>query len=358
MSPVELGAAMNIDEDHHGGRTTTNNSMHTLGLAADIRYIKNPWVAGQHDNEGKPNESRNNAFETVTRNVSRLLGGTDEVLTAAWLHSLASDPAGTSVSAYNEIQKRQTSLQVYLGLQNDTDALKSDDCTPAPGAQARARHKGTRDRRGSRCEMAQDYPGRSQEAPSRLWFWPNSRSRLHEPRAHAGVRSPGSRLPGVGRDRSGIERQRRHDALRLSRDRNRLEAVSGTAANGGRQSPVRESDGGGRSRGRGDGDASHDVVAVTGCHVPRRTALDIHVEYAADADRRLLPQGDQLAQDRRSPGVRAWPSRSVPARAQDHAGRSHHRRSHSSWANSWTPRAARSCSSSRSWIGRISRRTT
>ena len=53
MSPVELGAAMNIDEDHHGGRTTTNNSMHTLGLAADIRYTKNPWVAGQHDNEWK-----------------------------------------------------------------------------------------------------------------------------------------------------------------------------------------------------------------------------------------------------------------------------------------------------------------
>ena len=53
MSPVELGAAMNIDEDHHGGRTTTNNSMHTLGLAVDIRYTKNPWVAGQHDNEWK-----------------------------------------------------------------------------------------------------------------------------------------------------------------------------------------------------------------------------------------------------------------------------------------------------------------
>jgi len=125
MSPVELGAAMNIDEDHHGGRTTANNSMHTLGLAVDIRYVKNPWVAGQHDNTGKPNASRNSAFQTVTRNMSRLLGGTDEAVTPAWLHGLASDTARTSEWAYNEIQKRQTSLQVYLSLQNDTDALKT-----------------------------------------------------------------------------------------------------------------------------------------------------------------------------------------------------------------------------------------
>ncbi len=125
MSPVELGAAMKIDEDHHGGRTTTNNSMHTLGLAVDIRYAKNPWVAGQHDNSGKLNVSRNAAFQTVTRNISRLLDGADEAVTPAWLHGLASDPARTSVSAYNELKKRQTNLQVYLSLQNDTEALKA-----------------------------------------------------------------------------------------------------------------------------------------------------------------------------------------------------------------------------------------
>jgi hypothetical protein len=116
---------MNIDEDHHGGRTTSNNSMHTLGLAVDIRYVKNPWVAGQHDNTGKLNVSRNSAFQTVTRNVSRLLDGTDEVITPAWLHGLASDTARTSESAYTEIQKRQTSLQVYLSLQTDTQGLKT-----------------------------------------------------------------------------------------------------------------------------------------------------------------------------------------------------------------------------------------
>ena len=55
MSPVELGAALGIDEDHRGGRTTNNSSMHTLGLAVDIGYVRNPWVTGQHDHEGKPN---------------------------------------------------------------------------------------------------------------------------------------------------------------------------------------------------------------------------------------------------------------------------------------------------------------
>ena len=106
MSPVELGAAMNIDEDHHGGRTTANNSMHTLGLAADIRYIKNPWVAGQHNNEGKPNESRNTAFKTVTRNVSRLLGGTDEVADSR--PGCTASPLTRRVRAYRRTTKSRS----------------------------------------------------------------------------------------------------------------------------------------------------------------------------------------------------------------------------------------------------------
>jgi hypothetical protein len=49
MSPVELGAALGVDEDHGGGRmnSKTSSSMHTFGLAADIGYIKNPWVPGR-----------------------------------------------------------------------------------------------------------------------------------------------------------------------------------------------------------------------------------------------------------------------------------------------------------------------
>ena len=161
MSPVELGAAMDIDEDHHGGRTTTNNSMHTLGLAVDIRYVKNPWVAGQHGNDGKPNRAAIVRSKSVSRNVSRLLRGTDEAWTPAWLHSLGTDPARTTDSVYTEIQQRQTSLQAYLSLQNDTAALTDDHCTPASRPQSRARDEAARDHRGgSRRDGAEPLTGR------------------------------------------------------------------------------------------------------------------------------------------------------------------------------------------------------
>ena len=117
MSPVELGAALGIDEDHRGGRTTTNNSMHTLGLAVDIRYIKNPWVAGQHGNDGKAKRGPEQRVPRPSPATSRgCLSGTDEVLTPA----MAAQPRALTrpvraTSAYNEIQQRQTSLQVYLG---------------------------------------------------------------------------------------------------------------------------------------------------------------------------------------------------------------------------------------------------
>jgi hypothetical protein len=314
MSPVELGAAMKIDEDHHGGRTTTNNSMHTLGLAVDIRYTKNPWVAGQHDNSGKLNVSRNTAFQTVTRNISRLLDGADEAVTPAWLHGLASDPARTSVSAYNELKKRQTNLQVYLSLQNDTEALKATIA---------------RRRQGPKSELVMKARETDDAAVAR---WRRTirddRERLHRAfgsgrtpeagfmnlEACAGVRAPGSRLPGVGRDRSGIERQRRHDALRLPRHWNWLEAVPRAAANGGRQSSVCEIDC--RVRGRGVGDAAHAFRTADGA-VPRGTTLVVHVEYAADEDRGVLPQGSQFAEDGRRACVRTRPSRSLRSRAQD-----------------------------------------
>lgn len=120
MSPVELGVALGIDEDHHGGRTKNNASMHTLGLAIDVGYIKNPWVAGQSDAP-----TRNSYFQAVTRNASRLLSGTEETVTPNWLFALGSDPGRTTESAHREIQKCHTQLQVYLSLQNDPDGLKT-----------------------------------------------------------------------------------------------------------------------------------------------------------------------------------------------------------------------------------------
>jgi hypothetical protein len=120
MSPVELGAALGIDEDHRGGRTTNNSSMHTLGLAVDIGYLKNPWVAGQAESP-----TRNRYFQGVSRNVSRLLGGGEEALTPEWLASLGADANRTTESAHIQIQVRHTALQVYLSLEKDTERLKT-----------------------------------------------------------------------------------------------------------------------------------------------------------------------------------------------------------------------------------------
>ncbi len=141
MSAAELGAALGIDEEHHGGRTTANNSMHTLGLAVDVGYVRNPWVAGQHDAKGKrlvcwkcdptidrarwPRLCRNTKFEDVSRNVSRLLAGTDETLTSRWLSRLGSDPGRTTESAFGEIQLRHARFVEYVGLARQPDRLRT-----------------------------------------------------------------------------------------------------------------------------------------------------------------------------------------------------------------------------------------
>lgn len=122
LDPVELGRALGIDENHGGGRMKekTGASMHTFGLAVDIGYVANPWVAGQ---AGSPN--RNAAFIAVSKNVSRLLSGTDEALTPRWLSSLGTDASIGTEAAYDEIQKRHMSFLVYMGLAKDLAALKT-----------------------------------------------------------------------------------------------------------------------------------------------------------------------------------------------------------------------------------------
>jgi hypothetical protein len=120
LSPVQLGAALGIDEDHAGGRTKNNSSMHTLGLAVDIGYIKNPWVAGQSGAD-----TRNSNFRNVTKNVSRLLKGTEqEEVTPRWLASLAA-PGGSTDTAYRSIQMRHKNLQTYLSLERDLPRLRA-----------------------------------------------------------------------------------------------------------------------------------------------------------------------------------------------------------------------------------------
>jgi hypothetical protein len=121
LSPVQIGVALRIDEDHLGGRTKNNSSMHTLGLAVDIGSIKNPWVAGQAESP-----MRNANFQAVTKNVSRLLSGTEqETVTPRWLASLGADAANGTEAAYRKIESRHKNLQKYLSLGRDAEKLKS-----------------------------------------------------------------------------------------------------------------------------------------------------------------------------------------------------------------------------------------
>ena len=118
MSPAQIGNLLQIDEDHAGGRPTQNTSMHTLGLAVDIGYIKNPWIAGQHGNE-----HRNATFHAVTRNASLLMAGQDVPLTPGWLSKWGNKAGGTTDEAFTAIHDRHVQLVDYLALRKDQAAL-------------------------------------------------------------------------------------------------------------------------------------------------------------------------------------------------------------------------------------------
>lgn len=128
LSPVELGKRLGVDERHTGGRAGNASnptdkrsaSMHTFGLATDIGYDKNPWVAG---NPERP--KGNLAFRAISKRVSALLSGTDEELSPAWLSSLGNGAARSTADAYDRIQVRHSSFLVYLGLAADDAGLRT-----------------------------------------------------------------------------------------------------------------------------------------------------------------------------------------------------------------------------------------
>jgi hypothetical protein len=122
LTPVELGRKLKLVEDHHGGRVKDkkSTSMHTFGLAVDIGYTANPWIAGNPD---RPNG--NAAFIAISKRVSNLLSGTDDALDPAWLAALGDDANTTTGAAYDAIRALHDALLVYLGLANDRPALET-----------------------------------------------------------------------------------------------------------------------------------------------------------------------------------------------------------------------------------------
>jgi len=131
MTPVELGRALGITEEHKGARPSADsNSVHTLGLAVDIQYTGNPWVVGQHverDKDGAltpEGEATKRANEQCTRAVNRaalLVSGVSVNFTPAFLDSLKTRPTG---EIYDTLTQRSRDLQAYLRMQNDDNAIR------------------------------------------------------------------------------------------------------------------------------------------------------------------------------------------------------------------------------------------
>jgi hypothetical protein len=85
LSPVELGRALGLEEEHKGARPgSAQPSMHTFGLGIDIGFTRNPWVTRPEGNPAK--------VEAITRRAAMLVGSSGagaNGITARYLHGLA-----------------------------------------------------------------------------------------------------------------------------------------------------------------------------------------------------------------------------------------------------------------------------
>jgi hypothetical protein len=116
LTPVALGRALGFTperEQHKGGRRNPNmkGSFHGPGLAVDIRYLANPWIAGNPD---APNG--NKRFIKVMERATLLLRGRAERVDSAFLSRLAAQPTAAICS---ELRGLSDLLKSYLALAKD-----------------------------------------------------------------------------------------------------------------------------------------------------------------------------------------------------------------------------------------------
>lgn len=118
-TPVQIGTALGINEEHKGARPTKkSSSMHTLGLAADINYLTTPWIVNPGNTKGTRQFIR--AMQRATRLISGWTGRVD----AAYLHVLGAGGRSTA-SVYDELKRRSDDLRQYLALAGDRRALEA-----------------------------------------------------------------------------------------------------------------------------------------------------------------------------------------------------------------------------------------
>lgn len=118
-TPVELGQRFGIvANDMHRGMRFRGSGNHTFGIAFDLKYIGNPWVAGNPD---RPNGNR--YFEEAMARVARLMAGEANFsFTARYLHGLAQRLNTTEI--HQELSQRDYQLRAYLQLAADNPQLQ------------------------------------------------------------------------------------------------------------------------------------------------------------------------------------------------------------------------------------------
>lgn len=132
MTPVELGHALGLTQDHGGARpNAAGGGMHSFGLAADIEYTGNPWIAGQHVERDKQTRQptaagertlvANREFIAAANRAALLVSGVTVDLTAAFLDGLRSRTTG---DVYDVLASRNGDLKAYLTAADDLDAIR------------------------------------------------------------------------------------------------------------------------------------------------------------------------------------------------------------------------------------------
>ncbi len=125
-TPAEMATLLDINEKHAGGRSNAGSkSIHTLGLAIDIKYLGNPHVGDYRD---KPNGAKR--FSEVMKRAAAKISGLNltEEKFPQYLNKLGTDTSKTTGQIYDELILRDQDLRQYLALpeaREDLAALRS-----------------------------------------------------------------------------------------------------------------------------------------------------------------------------------------------------------------------------------------
>jgi hypothetical protein len=115
-TPVELGKALGFNatsEEHKGARpTATSASMHTYGLAVDIKYTGNPWVQGAD-------------FLAALQRSTLLMSGfrITQTTSQQFLHDLGADATRTTAAIFDILAQQNRDFRDYLALSANAAGL-------------------------------------------------------------------------------------------------------------------------------------------------------------------------------------------------------------------------------------------